>query len=118
MELPKLFELAKNFLHFPISTAAVERSFSKYNQLLTCDRQSLKESSIKALIFLYYNKNNNQDIENFLASEDDDDDIIRLSLALKDSEDDDDDIVGLSLALNNDDDTMSGIEELNDQTSD
>jgi len=38
LELPKLFELAKIFLHFPISTAAVERSFSKYNQLLTSDR--------------------------------------------------------------------------------
>ncbi len=33
-QLPKINDLAKVILHFPVGTASVERSFSKYNTLL------------------------------------------------------------------------------------
>jgi hypothetical protein len=56
-QLPKLHDLAKVFLHFPVSTASVERSFSKYNTLLGDDRLRLKPETIKGLLYIYYNKN-------------------------------------------------------------
>jgi hypothetical protein len=56
-QLPKLHDLAKVFLHFPVSTASVERSFSKYNTLLADDRLRLKPETIKELLYIYYNKN-------------------------------------------------------------
>ena len=56
-QLPKLHDLAKVFLHFPVSTASVERSFSKYNTLLADDRLRLKPETIKGLLYIYYNKN-------------------------------------------------------------
>ncbi len=45
------------FLHFPVSTASVEKSFSKYNTLLADDRLRLKPETIKWLLYIYYNKN-------------------------------------------------------------
>ena len=90
-ELPKLYCLAKVFLHIPISTASVERSFSKYNNLLASDRLRLKEDTIKSLIYLYYNKNISQ---NETVSENEEDDEV------------------LILQLPNE--TMSDIEELDE----
>jgi hypothetical protein len=88
--LPKLYALAKVFLHFPISTASVERSFSKYNNLLTNDRLRLKQDTIKSLIFLYYNKN------------------VSFSETISEDEDDEDDVLVLMVA---EQDSMSGIED-------
>jgi hypothetical protein len=88
--LPKLYNLAKVFLHFPISTASVERSFSKYNNLLTTDRQRLKPETLRSLIFLYYNKNINAN--EILSENEEEEDIQVLQLEEENS--------------------MSGIEEL------
>jgi hypothetical protein len=96
-KLPKLYNLAKVFLHFPVSTAAVERSFSKYNNMLSDESLSLKQSSIKSLVFLYYNKNIDNNNENPIIDDDDEDDVV---LALQDTDGDDDD------------GSMSGVEEL------
>ncbi len=76
--LPKLYNLAKVFLHFPISTASVERSFSKYNNLLTTDRQRLKPETLRSLIFLYYNKNINAN--EILSENEEEEDIQALQL--------------------------------------
>jgi hypothetical protein len=72
-KLPQLYNLAKVFLHFPISTAAVERSFSKYNMMLSDERHRLKPESIKRLIFLYYNKNIGHLNQNELPDDEEDD---------------------------------------------
>ena len=56
-QLPKLYELAKKILNFPVSTASVERSFSKYNSILTSSRKSLLPNHLTALNFIYYNSN-------------------------------------------------------------
>ena len=71
--LPKLYELAKVYLHFPISTSSVERSFSKYNNILQSNRMSLKPETLRYLIFLYYNKNIDcfNQIEEYLNTDDD-----------------------------------------------
>jgi len=72
-KLPQLYNLGKVFLHFPISTAAVERSFSKYNMMLSDERHRLKPESIKRLIFLYYNKNIGHLNQNELPDDEEDD---------------------------------------------
>jgi hypothetical protein len=64
-----LYCIAKVFLHIPIST--MERSFSKYNNLLASDRLRLKEDTIISLNYLYYNKNISQ-IETVSENEEDD----------------------------------------------
>ena len=90
VHLPQLFNLAKIFLHFPISTASVERSFSKYNNLLANDRLRLKPETLKALIFLYYNKNVVSQDEEQLDDEEEEFMILQLG----------------------DEDSLSGVEEL------
>ena len=42
-------------LAFPTNTAEVERSISRYNNILTKDRNRLKEENIKALNFVQFN---------------------------------------------------------------
>ena len=102
--LPKLFSLSKVFLHFPVSTACVERSFSKYNIMLADDRHRLKPETIKSLLYLYYNKN----IDTLNASlndiDNEENEIIIMSEIESDGSEDDkeDDDVG----------NMSGIDEL------
>ncbi len=64
-----MYCIAKVFLHIPIST--MERSFSKYNNLLASDRLRLKEDTIISLNYLYYNKNISQ-IETVSENEEDD----------------------------------------------
>jgi hypothetical protein len=49
----------------------MERSFSKYNNLLASDRLRLKEDTIISLNYLYYNKNISQ-IETVSENEEDD----------------------------------------------
>ena len=89
--LPKLYALAKVYLHFPISTASVERSFSKYNNLLANDRLRLKQDTIRSLIYLYYNKNVSN-IETVSDEEEEDEEVLFVLVAEEDS--------------------MSGVEEL------
>ena len=54
--VPNLAARAILLLQVPINSADVERSFSGYNQLLTAQRQSLKEESIAGLLKLYFNR--------------------------------------------------------------
>ena len=42
-------------LAFPTNTAEVKRSISRYNNILTKDRNRLKEENIKALNFVQFN---------------------------------------------------------------
>ena len=53
--IPNLFSLASWVLAFPTNTAEVERSISRYNNILTKDRNRLKEENIKALNFVQFN---------------------------------------------------------------
>ena len=76
--LPKLYNLEKVFLHFPVSTSSVERSFSKYNNMLSSDRLRLKPESIKSLLFLYYNKNISQN--ETVSENEEDDEVLILQL--------------------------------------
>ena len=62
INLPKLYELAKHFLNFPVSTASVERSFSKYNSILSDFRKRVLPSNLIALNFLYFNKNQHSEL--------------------------------------------------------
>ena len=53
--LPILSNIALDYIWLPISSCAVERSFSLYNSLLDSNRQSLSEESLKQLNMLYFN---------------------------------------------------------------
>ena len=50
-----LSSITLNYIWLPISSCAVERSFSLYNTLLDSNRQSLSEESLKQLNMLYFN---------------------------------------------------------------
>lgn len=54
---PQLAKLAQMYLFSVTTSADAERSFSKYNQLLTPQRTSLSESTLRMLEFLYWNLN-------------------------------------------------------------
>ena len=60
--MPKLYELAKHFLNFQVSTASVERSFSKYNSILSDFRKRVLPSNLIALNFLYFNENQRSEL--------------------------------------------------------
>ena len=55
VRLPILSNIALDYIWLPISSCAVERSFSLYNSLLDSNRQSLSEESLKQLNMLYFN---------------------------------------------------------------
>lgn len=55
--LPGLQILAKMYLFSVTTSADAERSFSKYNQILSPQRLSLSEETIRMLEFLYWNLN-------------------------------------------------------------
>ena len=50
--LPILNNIASIYIWLPISSCAVERSFSVYNNLLEDDRQNLSEDSLKMYILI------------------------------------------------------------------
>jgi hypothetical protein len=54
--VPHLAAHATLLLQLPVNTADVERSFSRYNMLLTAQRQSLTEENIAGLLKLYFNQ--------------------------------------------------------------
>ena len=53
--LPILSQIAFDYIWLPISSCAVERSFSLYNTLL--DNDCLSKESLKQLNMMYYNRN-------------------------------------------------------------
>ena len=53
--IPRLFNIAKWLLCFPINTAEFKRSISHYNNILTKYRNSLTENNLKALNFIQFN---------------------------------------------------------------
>jgi len=55
--LPSLHTLAKMYLSSVTTRADAESSFSKYNQILSPQRLSLSEDTIRMLEFLYWNLN-------------------------------------------------------------
>ena len=55
--LPGLQTLAKMYLFSVTTSADAERSFSNYNQILSRQRLSLSEDTIRMLEFLYWNHN-------------------------------------------------------------
>ena len=55
VRLPILSNIALDYIWLPISSCAVERSFSLYNSLLDSNRQSLSQESLKQLNMLYFN---------------------------------------------------------------
>lgn len=57
--LPGLSILAKMYLFSVATSSDAERSFSKYNQILSPQRLSLSEESLRMLEFLYWNLNIN-----------------------------------------------------------
>jgi hypothetical protein len=54
--LPILANIAIDYIWLPISSCAVERSFSFYNTILDFNRQNLSKESLKQLNMLYFNK--------------------------------------------------------------
>ena len=54
--LPLLNKIALIYIWLPISSCAVERSFSVYNNVLEDDRHNLSEDSLKMLNMLYFNR--------------------------------------------------------------
>ena len=55
--VPTLSQLAATYVNCVTNSADAERSFSLYNLVVTCRRTQLSQDSIKALVFLYYNLN-------------------------------------------------------------
>lgn len=55
--LPCLSQIAQMYIYSLTTSADVERSFSKYNQLLTPQRTRLSEGTLRMLEFLYWNLN-------------------------------------------------------------
>ncbi|GBC06716.1 hypothetical protein RclHR1_00700015 [Rhizophagus clarus] len=58
LQLPLLEKIARNYIWLPISSCAVERSFSAYNKILDDDRQNLSPESLKFLTMMYFNNQN------------------------------------------------------------
>jgi hypothetical protein len=58
LQLPLLEKIARNYIWLPISSCAVERSFSAYNKILDDDRQNLSPESLKYLTMMYFNNQN------------------------------------------------------------
>lgn len=56
IRLPILSQIAFNYIWLPISSCAVERSFSLYNTILDNDRQNLSKESLKQLNMMYFNR--------------------------------------------------------------
>lgn len=56
--LPLLSEIAFDYIWLPISSSAVECSFSVYNNLLSNKRQNLSTESLKKLNMMYFNNLN------------------------------------------------------------
>ncbi|CAG8464964.1 6664_t:CDS:2 [Diversispora eburnea] len=54
--LLNLSKIALDYIWLPISSCAVERSFSLYNTLLDKDRQNLTKESLKQLNMMYFNR--------------------------------------------------------------
>ncbi|RHZ74175.1 hypothetical protein Glove_227g173 [Diversispora epigaea] len=57
-QLPILSKISLEFIWLPVSSCAVERSFSLYNTLLDNDRQNLSKESLKQLNMMYFNRDN------------------------------------------------------------
>jgi hypothetical protein len=55
VRLPIISNIALDYIWLPISSYAVERSFSLYNTLLDSNCQSLSKDSLKQLNMLYFN---------------------------------------------------------------
>ncbi|RHZ53787.1 hypothetical protein Glove_437g45 [Diversispora epigaea] len=51
----ELIEIAYDYIWLPISSCAVERSFSVYNNILSNNRQNLSTESLKILNMMYFN---------------------------------------------------------------
>ena len=56
IRLPILSQIALNYIWLPVSSCAVESSFSLYNTLLDNDRQNLSKESLKQLNMMYFNR--------------------------------------------------------------
>jgi hypothetical protein len=55
-QVPQLAKVANQYKFAVTNSADAERSFSIYNLVLTSRRRSLSLKTIKAIVFLYYNK--------------------------------------------------------------
>lgn len=53
--IPKIAKVAKSLLMIPTNSAEVERSFSKYNLILSADRRRLSPENLKMYNSLFYN---------------------------------------------------------------
>ena len=58
LQFPILEKIAHNYIWLPISSYAVERSFSAYNKILDDDRQNSTTESLKMLTMMYINNQN------------------------------------------------------------
>ena len=54
-QLPIFSNIALDYIWLPVSSCAVERSFSMYNSLLASDRQNLSKDSLEKLNMMYFN---------------------------------------------------------------
>jgi len=54
-KLPNMCSIAATYKDAVCNSADAERSNSLYNMILSERRRSLKETSLQALLFLYYN---------------------------------------------------------------
>lgn len=53
--IPKIAKVAKALLMIPANSAEVERSFSKYNKILSSDRRRFNPENLKMYTALFYN---------------------------------------------------------------
>ncbi len=53
--VPRLGEIALNYLSVPINSVDAERSFSAYNSIITDKRHNLSDASTRMLVKMYYN---------------------------------------------------------------
>lgn len=87
LKLPNMYKAARWILAVPCSTCDVERSFSKYKEILAPNRRCMNTDTVKWHNALYYNKKINVDQENDVDNEVDQDEEM-LPLVLAEDEDD------------------------------
>lgn len=64
---PNVFTLLKIYIVIPVTTADVERSFSKMKQLKTDDRNSTGEERLNGLMFLSIHRNIEVKFDEFIS---------------------------------------------------
>lgn len=53
--VPKLSDLALQYLSIPVNSVDAERSFSAYNNIVSDKRHNLSDANTKMLLKMYYN---------------------------------------------------------------